>query len=511
MTVHRPTCTNLNSRVLITCWIVVLPCTGTLHATESPAADALRSAIASQAPPRLEWSGKTQPTISVTRNKADIEVSGRCRNGRPVVISGRGVREPIRVDCIGGAYTARPSDGSMIDPSQEIVATQVVLEGSIFAARHLPAATPQRDARVTPGELPAALNSAKPGERILLAPGTYSDVAVSLPQGKGGAPGHPVVIDGNHAVTFTGSSRISIDAGHMTLRGLGFREVGPGAAVTISGPKVRITESKFTGCGDAHRPKSECLIVTMGGAEAELDFNTFAGSKSMSVKVRAGPDFAPNQPANVSIHHNVFRDIRRLSDNGQEPIQIAGPGGGGSETLLKTRIEHNLFYRAEGDREAVSMKGPGTLLRWNVFRDMDAAPNLRGSRETTIAENILIRTRPIRIAGKNHRVIGNILLCPINRSSGIIVSHGSPGYGVAANNVVRDNIVAGGGAGIAFAAQTQPVEATAHGNQITGNAFYLPKSAPALKLQPDSAAREIAAANTLAAAGNGAELCPKSR
>ena len=228
----------------------------------------------------------------------------------------------------------------------------------------------------------------------------------------------------------------------------------------------------------------------------------------MSIKVRAGPDFSTDQPANVSIHHNVFRDIRRSSENGQEPIQIAGPGGGGSEAVLKTRIEHNLFYRAEGDREAVSMKGPGTLLRWNAFRDMDAAPNLRGARETTIAENVLIRTRPIRIAGRNHRVVGNILLCPMNRGSGFIVSHGSPGYGAATDNLVRDNIVASAGSGVAFAAQSQPVEATARGNQVIGNAFYLPKSAPAIKMQPDNIAGEIAAINKLAASENGESLCP---
>jgi hypothetical protein len=228
----------------------------------------------------------------------------------------------------------------------------------------------------------------------------------------------------------------------------------------------------------------------------------------MSVKVRAGADGSANQPADVSIHHNVFRDIRRASDNGQEPIQIAGPGGGGTNAALKTRIEHNLFYRAEGDREAISMKGPGTLLRWNVFRDMDAAPNLRGSRDSVIEGNILIRTRSIRIAGKNHRVVGNIVLCPRNKGSGFLVSHGSPGYGVAADNIVRDNIVATARAGIIFAAQTQPVKVAAHGNRITDNSFYLPKTGFAIKVTPESIADEVAAANTLVESEHGARLCP---
>ena len=190
-----------------------------------------------------------------------------------------------------------------------------------------------------------------------------------------GTAGAPIVIDGNHAATFTGATQIKVNAGHVVFRALRFENVAA-STLFITAPDVRVTEFEF----DAQRPQAECLLIHNRRRGSELDFNSFVGSRSMSIKVRAGPDFSTDQPANVSIHHNVFRDIRR-SSNGQEPIQIAGPGGGGSEAALKTRIEHNLFYRAEGDREAVSMKGPGTLLRWNAFRDMDAAPNLRGARK----------------------------------------------------------------------------------------------------------------------------------
>jgi hypothetical protein len=260
-------------------------------------------------------------------------------------------------------------------------------------------------------------------------------------------------------------------------------------------------------CGDPKKPQAECVIVRLGGANAEIDFNSFAGSHSMSIKIRAGGDGDRSQPTHAFIHHNVFRDNVRQSSNGQEPIQIAGPNGGGTNAELHARIEHNLFYRAEGDREAVSLKTPGTTLRWNVFRDMDAAPNIRGSRSAVVAGNLLIRTRPIRINGSDHRVEDNTILCP-GAGVGLVVSHGSPGYETAVNTVIRNNVVATKRVGILFGAQTQPLEAMAHGNKISGNVFHLPKNRPIYEIRPPETEGRISQDNNLTGDRRGADLCP---
>ena len=288
------------------------------------------------------------------------------------------------------------------------------------------------------------------------------------------------MIDGNHAATFTGATQIKAGARHLVFRALRF-ENAAASTILISAPDVRVTESEFIGCGDAQRPQAECLLILSGAARTELDFNTFVGSLSMSIKLRTGADAEPSQPTDASIHHNVFRDIVRRSSNGQEPIQVAGPGGGGSNVALRTRIEHNLFFRADGDVEAISIKTPGLKVRWNAFRDMDAAPNLRGSPDNTLAENVLIRTRPIRLAGPNNLVAGNILLCPLGGIA-LYVSHGSPGYAVAADSVIRDNIVALQEGRLVRGAD-QPLETIAHGNEIAGNTFHL-TSRPVIEIRP---------------------------
>jgi hypothetical protein len=477
--------------------IAALTLTSVGAAAAAPVTSDLQAAIAAKSPPDLRWKGSTGITIGVVAGSESRQVSGQCHAGRPVVVLGGSVA--TSVDCAGGRYTVR-----MRSDSDALVATQVLLDGNIVAARHDNTRPAPAALRVAPAQLNKVLASARPGDRLVIEPGTYADAAINLTNG-GGAAGRPVIIDGNNAVTFTGSTQIQVGAGHVILRGFMFRNVGIGT-ITIAAPSVRITESIFENCGDPKKPQAECVIARLGGENAELDFNTFVGSRSMTIKIRAGGDGDRNQPTEAFIHHNVFRDITRLSDNGQEPIQIAGPNGGGTNAELRTRIEHNLFYRANGDREAVSIKTPGTMLRWNVFRDMDAAPNIRGSRNATVSDNLLIRTRPIRINGSDHRVEGNVVLCPA-AGVGFVVSHGSPGYETAINTLIRDNVVATKRVGIIFGAQTQPLETMAHGNKLVSNTFYLPKNRPIYEIRPAETASTISQDNSLTGGRRGPDLC----
>jgi hypothetical protein len=476
------------------CLITALALTAIDRATAAPATSDLKAGIATRSPPSLTWQGKSGVTLRID---SAGQVSGQCHAGRPVVI-GDGDNVST-VGCTGGRYTARVRAGA----GDELIATQILPDGTIVAARSRSPGKAPAGQQVAPAQLGNALASAHPGDRIVVAPGTYTDTTINLTEG-GGAAGRPVIIDGGNAVTFTGPTRIQVGAGHVVLRGFTFRDVGVGA-VTITAPAVRLTESQFLNCGNPKKPQAECVIVRLGGENAEIDFNTFSGSRSMSIKIRAGADGDRSQPFNAFIHHNVFRDIPRLSGNGQEPIQVAGPNGGGSMVELRTRIEHNLFYRAEGDREAISLKTPGIAVRWNVFRDMDAAPNLRGGPNAVLTGNLLIRTRPIRISGANHRIEGNAILCP--SGAGLVVSHGSPGYAAAANTLIRDNAIATKRAGIVIGAQTQPLETVAHGNKIASNVFHLPKNRPIYEIRPSDMESKISHDNSFAGEQRGPDLC----
>jgi hypothetical protein len=467
-------------------------------AASEPSTSDLQAAIAAKSVPALSWQGNNGLTIRMAPGDQRV-VGGQCHPRRTVVVRDGGTASPV--ECADGRYAVRLRSAAQA----EVIATQILPDGTIMAARLGQQRAASAGQRASPAQLVRTLAAARPGDRIAVEPGTYADVVLNLAQG-GGAAGRPVVIDGNNAVTFTGATRIQVGTGHVVLRGFNFRDAGT-EIVTVTAPHVRITESNFVNCGDPKKPQAECVIVRLGGANAEIDFNSFAGSHSMSIKIRAGGDGDRSQPTHAFIHHNVFRDIVRQSSNGQEPIQIAGPNGGGTNAELHARIEHNLFYRAEGDREAVSLKTPGTTLRWNVFRDIDAAPNIRGSRSAVVAGNLLIRTRPIRINGSDHRVEDNTILCP-GAGVGLVVSHGSPGYETAVNTVIRNNVVATKRVGILFGAQTQPLEAMAHGNKISGNVFHLPKNRPIYEIRPPETEGRISQDNNLTGDRRGADLCP---
>jgi hypothetical protein len=469
----------------------------------SPGSQALGAALASREEPRLVWQGDTGLTMELANKNAGVVVSGVCIPPRPVVVTGQGIAEPVQADCNNaGRYSAVIAQHKQAN--DEIIATQVMLDGTIFVARSAGTRRSDGSSPIAAQDLAAALGRAKAGDHIIVAPQTYSDLKISV-AGRGGTPDDPIVIDGQGRVTFTGATRIAISAPNVTLRGMKFAGTGVDT-IMVSGEGVRLAELVFTGCGDPRKTKGECILIGNGGKRTEVDFSTFAKSTSMSMKVRAGADDAPDQPTDVSIHHNVFRDIDRLSGNGQEPIQIAGPNGGGSNIALRTRVEHNLFYRAQGDVEAISLKTPGLVLRWNVFRDMDAAPNVRGSHGDIVTGNILLRTRPFRVAGRGHRIADNTILCP-SQGVGLILSHGSPGYEAATDNVIENNIVATSRVGVVIGAQTQPMEEPARGNRFSGNRFFLPAKRPVYEVRPPEDAEKIEASNTMPSMNPGPALC----
>src|SRR5690606_33911153 len=220
-----------------------------------------------------------------------------------------------------------------------------------------------------------------------------------------GTQGSPIIIDGRGKVTFGPGSRIDIFGDFVTLRGLRFIR-SSASNIQLYGTSGRVTESLFDSCGA--RPNDACVVVR--GPSAEIDFNQCLRSLSVSVQVRGVR--AGTQPTNAYLHHNQFVDIARLSGNGQEPVQVAGAGGQIAGLDIAARIENNIFYNAEGDAEAVSIKTSGNEIRWNVFKEMDAAPYVRGGMGNRVRQNLLVRARHISVVSQGNSVSENIILCP---------------------------------------------------------------------------------------------------
>jgi Ca2+-binding RTX toxin-like protein len=284
----------------------------------------------------------------------------------------------------------------------------------------------------------AFFNTITSGSTIILKNGTYDAARITLPSHLNNITIRPETEGG---VTFTGATRIDINGNHATLEGFTFKGTGADS-VRIMGDNVTLEGNHFVGAGNVSSTQSTIVFVAPSAQDTHIVGNDFEGSISMSIKVRSGEFTSKDQPYNTVIENNNFHDIVRLSNNGQECIQVAGPGGGwytGNDLELNTLIKGNIFNKTNGDVEVISMKVGGTHVTGNVFANMDAAPTVRNGGHNEITDNILINTRPIRIMGDHTEVTGNIIINPLKAA--FILGNGTTGYEVAENNLIANNTI----------------------------------------------------------------------
>lgn len=421
---------------------------------------------------------RTSPKLLLgwERLTLDASDSGLCKGIFDVVvedIEGRSLTAP----CHNGKWKLHDTRERIISKISQITNTASI---SVKDLSNSESASTNHMISVTPKDLVRIIPTLKPGDHVVLSSGTLSDTDVLFPANIGTAEGPPIVIDAGIRVVISGNTRFKVSGENISFTNFNFADVGD-QAITVTGRGFSLTHSQFDKCGDPLKPESQCIMLTGDASNADISFNEFVGSQSMTIKVRENTG-GSRQPLNARIRYNVFRDIEKLSKNGQEPIQIAGQNGGQSGVDFATHIEHNIFYKTNGDRETISLKGVGIFTRWNVFYDMDAAPNFRGTGNNEFSGNVMIQTRPLRVAGNGNRVERNFIACPL-QSFAILVSHGSKGYPAATNSTISNNILIARSA-MRFAGQEQPVTQLATGNLIENNSFFTELNNPAILDSP---------------------------
>lgn len=373
--------------------------------------------------------------VITQRQGNSIEIEGTCWSGLPVLVSADSVNGLVRAPCNNGRFSARIA--TLGANPRLVTSNQIALNGNIlYNAKELGVSLPSGGELVTLSNLQTRLDRAVPGNIFKLAAGTYPALSVSI--ARSGSLGKPIVLDGEGRVTITGRTQVHLVGDWVTLRGFIFQGGGSGIVV-MSGAHARIAGSRFDSCGTT----VHAACVKVNGSDAEIDFNDFVGSRSVSVEIIGGVN-GGSVPGHAFVHHNRFIDIPRLSDNGQEPIQVAATGGTITTQSYWARIESNIFYKTNGDVESVSLKAADNFVIGNVFKYSNASPNLRGSVRNQISYNLLDSTFPIRIAGKDHSVIGNTIICP-RGSSGVKLEDSWQGHESTIGAKITDNKFIGSG------------------------------------------------------------------
>lgn len=265
----------------------------------------------------------------------------------------------------------------------------------------------------TAEQLEAAITAVGPGDALLIQDGTVTDWRISF-RGVGTVT-HPITLKAQTpgGVKFTGHARIEISGSYLVVSGFQFENalcVKHASIVEFrNADHCRLTDCAFVNCGDPESTFTRTANLAYGSRHCRVDHCFMTGTLSMGMGVVVRDSDAGRGNTDTRFDHNYFRDIKRRSSNGQEPIQLGQDQTAFGAVSLRTIVEYNLFEHASGDGEIISNKSADNIIRYNTLRDSQAGIWLRGGQNVLVEGNYCLRTRGICVYGNGHTIINNYL------------------------------------------------------------------------------------------------------
>lgn len=253
----------------------------------------------------------------------------------------------------------------------------------------------------TLAQLQTAIAAARPGDTITLKNGTYA-VGSAVAVAGGGASGNPVTITAESVggVTLTGASSFTFSGAHdVVLRGFRFTQ-STTLEVPADSRAITFSRDEFAFAQSAEHN----LIVRAD--DSVVEYSWFHGKSTIGVYLGIEGAGTTEMATGVKVHHNYFSDQSFAGKNGGECIRL-----GVSPRALSTAgaiVENNLFERANGDPETISVKSSGNTIRYNTVRDSFGGIVLRhGNGNTVVGNRIIGGANGIRIYGNDHVIVNN--------------------------------------------------------------------------------------------------------
>ncbi|MFB6722202.1 polysaccharide lyase 6 family protein [Kribbella sp. NPDC056345] len=273
----------------------------------------------------------------------------------------------------------------------------------------------------TVDELRRAIAAAQPGAEIVLADGTYNVTgSQGIPvQGRRGTAAAPITV----RAASTGGATLTGDRGFV---------LSDSAYVVLSGFKLRqrTTLDIPTTCKNIRISRNDLQLadiegmhwVMVRGDNTVIERNHFHGKSTLGVFLGVEGPGTAGMARGVRIARNYFSDHTFAGDNGGEPIRLGLSGRSLSDA--GAIVEENLFERANGDPEAISVKSSANVIRHNTVRSSLGGIVLRhGNRSRVEGNFILAGSNGIRIYGNDHLIVNNY----VERvsGSGIVLGSGN--------------------------------------------------------------------------------------
>jgi hypothetical protein len=268
-------------------------------------------------------------------------------------------------------------------------------------------------------QLATAIEAAGPGDCVLLADGSYSFPVIS----KTASAAAPIVIRAANrlkAVVASGDVDITRSA-YVVLEGITFASSG---AITLKDSEhCRVTRIRFNPTVQAG---NDWVTIAGSSHHDRIDHSDF-GPKTVLGNTIMFAGAGRQVVHHNRVDHNLFHDIKGGAGNGWETLRIGLSGWGPSQGF--NLAELNLFLRATGDPETISVKSSDNIIRFNTYRASNGEITLRHGNRNWVYGNFMLadglaKARGIRVLGADHRIFNNYLE-GINGSNGILLRGGS--------------------------------------------------------------------------------------
>jgi len=259
------------------------------------------------------------------------------------------------------------------------------------------------------------------GDEIIWVDGVYKDQEIEI-NGIDGTETTPFTLRAETpgGVVLVGESNLRISGKWWVISGFHFNktDAGPSAynAIQFRGSgdtgaeNVRLTNCAFTSLDNG---ESSSKWVQIYGRRNRIDHCHFSGkpNKGALITVELG-GLTADQTAEHVIEWNYFADIKPNEGSDNETIRVGYSGD--QNRPARCVVEHNLFFRCDGENEIISNKSSHNRYSFNTFRKCNGALVLRHGHHATVNGNFFFgdgapNAGGMRVNDSHHRIFNNYL------------------------------------------------------------------------------------------------------
>lgn len=300
-------------------------------------------------------------------------------------------------------------------------------------------------------EFNEAVKAAKPGDKIILKNGVWTDVELRF---KGvGTKDAPITLTAETPgdVIISGQSNLAFSGEYLVISNLVFKNGYTPTSEVLSfktsstdlANNSRVTNVVIDDFTNPERFDSDTWVAIYG-KNNRFDHNSLIGKGNRGVSLAVKLTTEESRENYHMIDHNYFgpRDI--LGSNGGETLRIGTSHY--SLTNSNTVVQKNYFDRVNGEHEIISNKSGRNEYRDNVFYESQGTLTMRHGQHTLVENNYFLGNRKpntggIRIINEYQTVRNNYLygLTGHRFRGALVIMNGVPNSPINRYNQVVDS------------------------------------------------------------------------